>query len=276
MVDQNSKSRQRHPMRDGLIFDIGCHTGEESDFYLKKGFDVVAVEANPSLCLELKRKFSAHIESGRFVLIEKAIAEHNGEVEFFVNHAHSVWSTTRAEWAARNARQGADSTRILVPATTFASLIKEFGVPYYLKIDIEGADRLCLEGLLQLNERPRFLSFESETKSWLSLCGEMSLLRRLGFSGFQIVDQSKVHEQAPPYPPLEGGYADYAFEYGSTGLFGRELPGQWLNYHMTMLKFAQIFAHKRFIGAANRIPPLRPLARRYPVFWHDTHAMRVK
>ena len=34
-----------------LIFDIGCHLGEDSEFYLRKGFKVVAVEANPELCL---------------------------------------------------------------------------------------------------------------------------------------------------------------------------------------------------------------------------------
>jgi hypothetical protein len=28
-----------------LIFDLGSHNGQDSDFYLKKGFTVVAVEA---------------------------------------------------------------------------------------------------------------------------------------------------------------------------------------------------------------------------------------
>ena len=29
-------------MRQNLIFDVGLHLGEDSEFYLKKGFDVVA------------------------------------------------------------------------------------------------------------------------------------------------------------------------------------------------------------------------------------------
>jgi hypothetical protein len=36
-------------MQDLLVFDIGCHRGEDSDFYLQKGFRIVAVEANPAL-----------------------------------------------------------------------------------------------------------------------------------------------------------------------------------------------------------------------------------
>ena len=33
-----------------LIYDIGMHEGEDSEFYLLKGFRVVAVEADPDLC----------------------------------------------------------------------------------------------------------------------------------------------------------------------------------------------------------------------------------
>jgi hypothetical protein len=36
-----------------LIYDIGLHKGEDSEFYLKKGFRVVAIEALPSLTLFL-------------------------------------------------------------------------------------------------------------------------------------------------------------------------------------------------------------------------------
>ena len=35
--------------RKNLIFDIGMHIGQDTEFYLKKGFCVVAVEANPKL-----------------------------------------------------------------------------------------------------------------------------------------------------------------------------------------------------------------------------------
>jgi 16S rRNA A1518/A1519 N6-dimethyltransferase RsmA/KsgA/DIM1 with predicted DNA glycosylase/AP lyase activity len=32
-----------------LIFDIGLHRGEDTDFYLKKGFRVAAFEVDPNL-----------------------------------------------------------------------------------------------------------------------------------------------------------------------------------------------------------------------------------
>src|SRR5262249_50843462 len=98
-------------MDDSLIFDLGCHRGEDSDFYLKKGFKVIAVEANPSLCRALRAKFSNEIADGRLVLVEKAIAEQPGEVEFFTHEEASIWGTIRADIAKR-----AEFKKITVPA----------------------------------------------------------------------------------------------------------------------------------------------------------------
>lgn len=36
-------------MNNSLIIDVGMHTGRDTEFYLKKGFNVVAIEANPEL-----------------------------------------------------------------------------------------------------------------------------------------------------------------------------------------------------------------------------------
>ena len=33
-------------MKD-LIFDVGCNNGDDTDFYLRKGFRVVAIDADP-------------------------------------------------------------------------------------------------------------------------------------------------------------------------------------------------------------------------------------
>ena len=33
-----------------VIFDLGMHNGDDTAFYLSRGFNVVALEANPALC----------------------------------------------------------------------------------------------------------------------------------------------------------------------------------------------------------------------------------
>jgi len=42
-----------------LIFDLGANHGEDTEFYLSKGFRVVSLEANPDLVSRLQHKFSA-------------------------------------------------------------------------------------------------------------------------------------------------------------------------------------------------------------------------
>lgn len=40
-----------------LIFDIGMYKGEDTDFYLKRGFRVIAFEANPDMIALLRATF---------------------------------------------------------------------------------------------------------------------------------------------------------------------------------------------------------------------------
>ena len=86
-----------------LIYDVGAHRGEDTSFYLAKGFTVVAVEASPQLCDEMRERFHDYIDAGRLRLINIAIADYNGTIDFYVDSAVSVWSTVNYEWVLRNA-----------------------------------------------------------------------------------------------------------------------------------------------------------------------------
>ena len=89
-----------------LIFDVGCNDGQDSDFYLKKGFRVVGVEANPALCEALKKRFAQEIAEGRFILVCEAIAEQAGEVEFYLNEIENIRSTIMPDHAELAAALG--------------------------------------------------------------------------------------------------------------------------------------------------------------------------
>ena len=60
----------------------------------------------------------------------------------------------------RSNAKGSEWTKITVPKIPFSWLIAQFGVPYFLKIDIEGADMLCLKALMRSQGRPNFISIE--------------------------------------------------------------------------------------------------------------------
>jgi hypothetical protein len=99
-----------------LIYDVGLHKGEDTEFYLKKGYQVVAFEANPSLAEFCRGRFAQEIRSRQLVIVEGAIAPSTnaGKVKFYVNERASVWGTNNTTWVMRNAALGAESTEIEV------------------------------------------------------------------------------------------------------------------------------------------------------------------
>ena len=44
-------------MIEDLIYDVGMHDGDDTAYYLDKGFQVVAVEANPVLVQSGRERF---------------------------------------------------------------------------------------------------------------------------------------------------------------------------------------------------------------------------
>ena len=45
-------------VNSNLIYDVGLHEGQDTAYYLWKGFRVLAVEANPELTQAAQSKFS--------------------------------------------------------------------------------------------------------------------------------------------------------------------------------------------------------------------------
>jgi len=51
--------------------------------------------------------------------------------------------------------------RIKIRTIRLEDIISEHGTPHYLKIDTEGMDYVCLAQLKNVQERPRFVSIET-------------------------------------------------------------------------------------------------------------------
>ncbi|MBK9767730.1 MAG: FkbM family methyltransferase [Chloracidobacterium sp.] len=140
----------------GLIFDVGLHHGQDTDHYLKKGFRVVAFEADPTNAQFCRDRFAAAIADRRLTIVEGAIAETYAQsdsgrvVKFYRNENHTLWGSTSEDWAVRNEVLGTTNEIISVPAIDFTEQIERFGVPHYLKADIVGSEVICLRAMLRL------------------------------------------------------------------------------------------------------------------------------
>lgn len=267
--------------RSNLIFDVGLHRAEDTRFYLAKGFDVVAVEAMPALAQRAAEELKPYVDSGQLIIENVAIAERAGQIEFYVSPA-SEWGTIRPEWAQRNEKLGKASTATLtVDALPFGDLLARHGVPHHLKIDIEGADMLCLQAL-DPAELPDYVSVESEKVNWAALVAEFDLLEGLGYHQFKVVGQHKVPRQRPPQPAREGKYVPWSFGLGASGMFGEEAPGRWLSRAAALAAYRLIFARYKLYGDTGILPRTGPGGLlRLPVRavggsagWYDTHARR--
>ncbi len=168
---------------DGLIFDLGMNNGDDSDFYLKRGLCVVALEANPTLCERAANRFANAIEAGRLTIINAAIWESSGEQTFYINLENDHWSSLDLGWASRN---GSAYKAVQVRCLTLPQLFSTHGVPFTLKIDVEGVDHLVLGQLHGLPLLPRFVSVEDCRFGY----DYMESLARCGYDGFKLFDQS--------------------------------------------------------------------------------------
>jgi FkbM family methyltransferase len=269
-----------------LIYDVGMHKGEDTDFYLKKGFNVVAFEANPDLVNLCKELFSAAIAEEKLVIIEGAIvdAERNKAetIHFYKNTQNTVWGTVADDWAGRNEKMGAASEIIEVPTIDFGECLEKFGIPFYLKIDIEGMDLLCIEALLHCKEKPDYISIESEKVDFKALEKEFDLLEQLGYTDFKAVNQASVPAQREPENSTVGKFANYTFPAGATGLFAEDLKGQWKNREEILAKYRWIFRGYRWFGDHSKVKKfwvvealrgaLSKILSRHIPGWFDTHA----
>ncbi|WP_161141288.1 FkbM family methyltransferase [Propylenella binzhouense] len=241
-------------MSDDLIFDIGLHKGKDSDFYLKKGFRVVGIEAIPDLATSATALLQPFVESGRMVVVNKALSHRSGEtLPFYVNPAKDDWGSLEKHKAEKGM---ANAVEIRVETITLPELFDAYGVPYYMKTDIEGGDHIVLEQLAADARRPTYISVEANEPR------DFDRIAQCGYRSVQIVNQWLHPFTVCPNPPLEGSYVPARFDGETSGLFGRELPAnRWIDVNE---------AKNRYIAWND----LRHKDDTLAIGWLDIHARR--
>jgi FkbM family methyltransferase len=205
-----------------LIYDVGMFNGNDTQFYLDKGFRVVAVEADPELAAQGRARFANAIAEKRLTIVNRAVAAQPGRVTFYVNQVSKGWSSI--DVAAASPR-GTEVRTVEVESTRFGDLLAEFGIPYYVKCDIEGADALVLAGIAAAPERPPYVSVECHALD------NLVALKQMGYRSFKVINQTLHNSVTLPDPPLEGVYVKVERWLNSSGPFGRETAGnRWLPF----------------------------------------------
>src|SRR5712664_3200716 len=169
------------------VFDIGMFDGADTGYYLDCGYRVIAVEANPEAVHNALQRFKRQVASGQLTCINAAISPRGETVELTLSGSDLGSSSVFHERVANKHPIGT----VKVPGVTLSDLFLRHGVPYYLKIDIEGADRLCVLSLTA-DRRPEYLSFEVGD----DVDELVEHAAAIGFRRFKIIDQNSFRELA--------------------------------------------------------------------------------
>ena len=132
-----------------LVFDVGAHAGNRTRALAALGCRVVALEPQPYFARLLRLLFGRH---PRVSVLETAVGDHAGVATLSISDRTPTMTTLAAAWrAAREQDPVFDGVRwnrhVDVEMVTLDALIGRFGLPAFVKIDVEGAEPAVLAGL---------------------------------------------------------------------------------------------------------------------------------
>lgn len=175
-----------------LVFDIGYNYGEFSKACTLKHKDckIIGLEANPGLA-------NLGNQPKNVTIINKLVSTKSGnQVPFYINPYHEGISTASLDFM-ENSRFNKGSKYIPNPkqtstwvepinveSITLDDLIKDYGTPDFIKIDVEGYEKEVIQGLTQLVP---FLGFEWHEEEHKNILKIVDYLQNLGFTKFGVV-----------------------------------------------------------------------------------------
>jgi FkbM family methyltransferase len=172
-----------------MFFDIGANVGEWSKENIKLADKIIAVEASPNTFNLLKTNTNNY---SNINCLNYAVSScNNDHIDFYDCTANTI-STTNIKWLTDpNSRfYNYKYNTIKVRTITIDELIKTYGIPDLIKVDVEGGEYDCLKSLTQ---KIPLLCFEwaSEVNNITFKC--IDHLETIGFKNFYIQETDKYN-----------------------------------------------------------------------------------
>ena len=208
-----------------LIFDIGANRGQNLNYFLDKADIVVALEANPNLVEKIESDFKKFINDKK--LIVRNIALTNNEniknIDFYIHKTNDARSTIYPDdisnFYIHKVKCGKASSII-------QKYLKEFNISKieYIKIDIEGADKLVLEDLLKNNVLAKNLSVECHHSEVLELLIGSPYKSFKFVSGLDMTFKKNIKIITKDFKEKI-----FNFDKNTSGPYGEDIPGNYFD-----------------------------------------------
>ena len=150
------------------VFDGGANVGHLTAYFQSKFRKVIAIEPVPGNAEELRGRFKGN---ENIVIVESIIDCEEGSKTLFISadKDHSVSTVNKAWsdwWQKENKKQLIQyGNSIKVPTVTLPQLIERYGVPDFIKLDIEGNEWRAIS---LLSQPVSMISFETHLPEFLN------------------------------------------------------------------------------------------------------------
>ncbi len=129
-------------------FDVGANMGNRIAPLLSIGAKIVAIEPQEICYRHLRRKYGKKI-----MLVRKGLGESKGFKKFHIADDSTI-SSFSDDWISavkktHRFKERSWNKAVLVEMTTLDELVKTYGKPTFIKIDVEGYELEVLHGLTQ-------------------------------------------------------------------------------------------------------------------------------
>ena len=184
------------PEKDSLYFDIGANVGLWSLKNIEKCKKIIAVEPSKNTFEELVKNC---IEKNITCLNYAVSNQNKKEVDFYEK---DCLSTINKNWlcSEKSRSYGAKYTKTTCETIRLDRLVKQYGIPDLIKIDVEGAEDLVISSLAK---KVKTLCFEWVREFPLITKNSVNHLMKIGFTKFYVEFGSKF-----TYVPKEEEYTE--------------------------------------------------------------------
>lgn len=181
-----------------MYFDIGANIGNFTKENINNATQIICIEASPSTFKILQKNLK---EFKHVTCLNYAVSDTKNDTVTFYQSSYNTLSTLNKNWLISERSRFGNQTSISeieVKTISIDKLIKLYGIPSLIKVDVEGAENIVLKSLTQ---KVPLLCFEWAAE-WLNENIEcVEYLTKLGFFKFdiQLHDNYTYHPQSFNY-----------------------------------------------------------------------------